>query len=216
LSRRKQSDTAARFIVFLLLFFSSGIAAAHPMGNFSISHYAKLTVSNQSISILYLIDMAEIPAFQEIRRANLVARNHDPSVRPYLIVEERNLANGLRLDCDGKHVPLESVSRDLVFTDGAGGLPTMKLRFEFHGNLPTGAGPHQLSYDDTNFAGRTGWKEVVVLAKGTELVNSSAHERDRSNELSTYSADLLDSPPQQLSVSITFLNKLPQTSKAPR
>ena len=59
----------------LLLIFSLCLvatpAAAHPMGNFSVSHYAKLTVDGQSVTILYLLDLAEIPTYQDIRQFSL-------------------------------------------------------------------------------------------------------------------------------------------------
>src|SRR3970040_1489675 len=41
-------------------------AAAHPLGNFTINHYARLHVSREAILVDYVLDMAEIPAFQEI------------------------------------------------------------------------------------------------------------------------------------------------------
>src|SRR5437867_2180199 len=47
-------------------------AAAHPMGNFSISHYAGITVRPNAIELHYLIDMAEIPTFQEIQDGAIV------------------------------------------------------------------------------------------------------------------------------------------------
>ena len=39
---------------------------AHPMGNFSINHYSKIKIGQKSVEILYLVDMAEIPTYQEI------------------------------------------------------------------------------------------------------------------------------------------------------
>src|SRR5262249_22670998 len=39
---------------------------AHPMGNFSISHYAGLTIGPTAIELRYLVDMAEIATFQEL------------------------------------------------------------------------------------------------------------------------------------------------------
>lgn len=44
------------------------IAQAHPLGNFTINHYAGLQVSSNRIGVDYVLDMAEIPAFQEIRQ----------------------------------------------------------------------------------------------------------------------------------------------------
>ena len=39
---------------------------AHPLGNFSVSHYAGIRVEQGAIELRYLIDMAEIPTFQEL------------------------------------------------------------------------------------------------------------------------------------------------------
>src|SRR5262245_15089879 len=49
----------------------SSIASAHPLGNFTINHYARLAVSRNRLAINYVIDMAEIPAFQEIQLIDL-------------------------------------------------------------------------------------------------------------------------------------------------
>jgi nickel/cobalt exporter len=193
----------------LLILFAPGIADAHPMGNFSINHYSKLKVSDRSTTILYLVDMAEIPTYQEIRESGLTATNGDPSIAPYLIKQEQALNQGLLLEIDGQAVPLAAISREATFAEGAGGLPTMKLRFVFRALSPRSGETHKLSYVDKNFPGRSGWKEIVVSPDGADIVGSSAPEEDRSNELSNYSTDLLNSPPQQLSALVEFRTALP-------
>jgi ABC-type nickel/cobalt efflux system permease component RcnA len=195
--------------IALLVLVAPGNADAHPMGNFSINHYSKLKVSDRSTTILYLVDMAEIPTYQEIRGSGLTATNGDPSIAPYLIKQEQALKQGLLLEIDGQAVPLAAISREATFAEGAGGLPTMKLRFVFRA-LSAGAGQtHKLSYVDNNFPGRSGWKEIVVSSDGADIVGSSAPDKDRSNELSAYSTDLLNSPPQQLSTLVEFRTALP-------
>ena len=60
------------FAWFVLgLIFSSVTSFAHPMGNFSVNHYAKITIGQTSIDLRYLIDMAEIPTFQETRQFDI-------------------------------------------------------------------------------------------------------------------------------------------------
>ena len=57
----------ARWVLALAsVVFITGKLFAHPMGNFSVNHYSKITIGQRSIEILYLIDMAEIPTYQEI------------------------------------------------------------------------------------------------------------------------------------------------------
>src|ERR1700722_4967855 len=158
----------------LVLIFSSANAFAHPMGNFSINHYSKVTVRQGSIEIRYLIDMAEIPTFQEIRQFDIALKADSPSATGYLERQEQVLKAGLSLESDGQAVQLETMSRQLAFADGAGGLPTMKIGFVFRGKPQVPAGAHRLSYFDNNFPGRPGWKEVVVLGDGVAIVDSSA------------------------------------------
>jgi ABC-type nickel/cobalt efflux system permease component RcnA len=188
----------------LLLVLSAMPCFAHPMGNFSINHYSKIKIGQKSVEILYLVDMAEIPTYQEIREFNLAPKPDDPSASRYLDQHEATLRAGLLLESDGQPVPLETLSRVLTFADGAGGLPTMKIGFVFRGKLEGIAGDHKLSYADNNFAGRAGWKEIVVRGDQAEILTSSASVVDRSQGLTNYSSDALNSPPQQLSASVNY------------
>jgi nickel/cobalt exporter len=191
-------------VVLFLLILSSAASFAHPMGNFSINHYSKIKVGQQSVEIRYWIDMAEIPTFQEIRQFGITAKGDDPNVSRYLERQEQALKEGLSLESDGQSVRLDTISRQVIFSDGAGGLPTMKVGFVFRGALDEAAGAHKLSYADNNFPGRAGWKEVVVLSDGVVILNSSAPATDRSQELTNYSSDVLNSPPQQVSAQVGF------------
>src|SRR6185436_3228410 len=42
------------------------IAFAHPLGNFTINQYVGLSIQPETIMMDYVVDMAEIPAYQEI------------------------------------------------------------------------------------------------------------------------------------------------------
>jgi len=189
--------------LFVLL-LSCATSFAHPMGNFSINHYSKVKIGRQSVEIRYLIDMAEIPTFQELRQFDIIPAADDPSVSRYLDKQEQLLKEGLSLESDGQAIRLEEISRQLTFAAGAGGLPTMKIGFVFRGKLEVTAGSHKLSYVDNNFPGHAGWKEVVVLGDGAAILDSSAPAADRSQELTNYSNDVLNSPPQQISVVVSF------------
>jgi ABC-type nickel/cobalt efflux system permease component RcnA len=190
--------------VLLLLGLSSAICFAHPMGNFSINHYAKIKIDKKSIEIRYLIDMAEIPTFQEIREFGITPPADDQAGSRYLDRQDGLLKEGISLDSDGRSVRLETISRELVFADGAGGLPTMKMGFLFRGQIDGTAIAHKLKYLDNNFPGRAGWKEIVVLGNGIAILDSSAPGTDRSQELTNYSSDVLNSPPQQLSALVGY------------
>src|ERR1035438_6842216 len=195
-------------LLLCVLILGSTTAFAHPMGNFSVNHYSKITIKQGSIEILYLIDMAEIPTFQEMRQFGITATPGDPGAPSYLDQQEAQLKEGISLDGDGQSVRLNAVSRQVAFADGAGGLPTMKIGFVFRGKLDVPAGAHKLSYLDNNFPGRAGWKEIVVLGDGVTILDSSAPATDRSQELTNYSSDMLNSPPQRLSRSEEHTSEL--------
>jgi ABC-type nickel/cobalt efflux system permease component RcnA/high-affinity nickel permease len=203
-----RSDTCSsrryRLILALVSVLCSATCFAHPMGNFSVNHYSKISVGPKSIEILYLVDMAEIPTYQEIRQFDVTPKPDDPSAGRYLDNQEPTLRAGLSLENDGQAVQLETISRRVAFAEGAGGLPTMKIGFVFRGKINGSAGAHRLSYIDNNFPGHAGWKEIVVLGDGAEVLNSSAPGTDRSQELTNYSSDALNSPPQQLSASVSY------------
>jgi nickel/cobalt exporter len=186
---------------FLLL---TRFAFAHPMGNFSVNHYGKIKLGQTTVEITYLVDMAEIPTYQQMRQFAMPAKPGDPATQRYLAEQESRLKRGLAVDGDGRSIELTAVSRTITFAEGAGGLPTMKLAFVFRGEFDLPAGAHNFSYSDNNFPGRAGWKEVIVRGDGPSILASSAPSADRSKELSEYSSDMLNSPPQQLLASVTF------------
>ena len=183
-------------------------AFAHPMGNFSINHYARLEPERDAVRIRYLVDMAEIPTFQEIQRTGLVPKEGDPSVKRSLEAEAATLTAGLSLSVAGTPLHLSIVSSGAIFPPGAGGLPTMKIGVVYRAPMPPNASAnHQsaLEYRDDNFAGRAGWKEIIAKpGAGVVLASSTVPTRDRSAELSNYPTDLLNSPPQVLEARLSL------------
>lgn len=214
------SNSPFRFSCRHLLLFATVLLAvvpaiAHPMGNFSINHYAKITVNRMSVQILYLLDFAEIPTYQNVHEYGFAAKNDDPSVDAYLAKQADRLTSGLYVEDNGKRLPLVCTSRRAIFTEGAGGLPTMKIGLIFEAALPatTTVTSHHLTYSDDNYANHAGWKEVVAVSRpGVTLSSSTASGTDRSQELSNYPTDLLNSPPQQTTVALQF-NLLPASSE---
>jgi nickel/cobalt exporter len=205
------------FLIGGLVGIPPGEALAHPMGNFSVSHYAAIHIERDCVELRYFVDMAEIPTYQEIQRTGIVALADDKSLAPYLAEESAALSEGLLMEIDGKPVELRAVDHDVLFTPGAGGLPTMKLAFVYRaqiGGFATDA-THRLDYLDKNFPGHSGWKEIVVTHDDrVSLVRSSAPATDRSAQLSNYPTDLLNSPPQDLEAAVAF--SLPPLSPTPQ
>ena len=145
-------------------------ATAHPLGNFTINRFARVEVAGDRLFVRYVLDLAEIPTFE--------ARQRGVDARVYAA----RLARGVRATLDGRRVVLVPLAHALAFPRGAGGLHTMRLEVILRG--PQVSGSERLDLRDTNYAGRIGWKEIVVGA-GTRSI---------SGELRAYPKSLLQSP----------------------
>jgi hypothetical protein len=97
-------------------------------------------------------------------------------------VYARRIGRGLHVALDGRRVTLVPVRHALAFPHGAAGLRTMRLEAIFRG--PRVERPVSAAIRDTNYAGRLGWKEIVV----------GADTRSTSRELRVYPKSLLHSP----------------------
>ena len=167
---------------------------AHPLGNFTINRYSRLEVGRE-LRLLYVVDMAEIPAFQERSR---IDADQDGAIsagerEQYLAREAAVLQSHLRLTIGGEAVPLQLQERSLEFPPGQAGLQTQRLTLRLVAALPQTAAP--VDYADDNFADRLGWREVIVrAADGASLAASDAPAQDMSDELRRYPQDLLQNP----------------------
>jgi ABC-type nickel/cobalt efflux system permease component RcnA len=180
---------------------------AHPMGNFTINHYSGIHLENGWVEVRYFIDMAEIPTFQELQRGGLSGRLDDPRLQEYLSTQAHAFLGGLRVTLNGNPIELHLANQEVIFPIGAGNLPTMKFGVVYRGEFSQDcvSAPCQLTYEDTNFADQSGWKEVVVVpGAGASLLSSTAPQQDKSRELSSYPTDLINSPPQQLGAQVRF------------
>jgi nickel/cobalt exporter len=176
-------------VVFALAALALPSAAlAHPLGNFSVNRFSGIELSGERVYVHYVLDLAEIPAFQEgaqVRGPGFPAR----------------VGKNLALELGGQRVNLVPVEHKLREREGVGGLPT--LRFEAVYEAPAVAGT--LVFHDNNFEGRAGWKEIVVRAgEGARITSSSAPRASVSGALRAYPKDLLQSPPDVSSARVAF------------
>jgi nickel/cobalt exporter len=199
---------SVRSLILVAGFFCFAHAAiAHPLGNFSISQYSGIRIGHEFVEVRYIIDMAEIPTFQEIQESGIVSNAGD-AVESYLARKTDNLRDGLLLELNGQRMALVAESREIIFPPGAGGLATLKIGVTYKAGFSPkreAAATFELYYQDRNFSGRAGWKEVIAIVEsGITLVQSSVPVLDRSNQLSDYPTDLLDNPPQDLEARLVF------------
>lgn len=179
------------------------LSLAHPMGNFSINHFSALEVHPAFLRLTYILDLAEIPTFQELQDHELTLQSDNSSVTAYREWKVQELQAGLRLAVGDQALPLVVRSSTVTFPPGAGGLPTLRITAEYEAALEAASG--QIVYEDRNYPQRVGWKEIIATANdGVTLATSSVPADSRSNRLTTYAADLLQSPPQDVRASFSF------------
>jgi nickel/cobalt transporter (NicO) family protein len=204
---------AATTLTALGMALFSSPALAHPLGNFTINRFSGIELSGTSLRIHYVVDMAEIPAFQE-KQAIGPGRTYRDS-NAYLDHQVPQLTRNLSLELDGQPKTLHASDRSLSFPPGQGGLST--LRIEVLYTMPAvSLGTHALAYRDTNYADRLGWKEIIATVSGqAELRGSSVPTRSASNELKSYPQDRLTSPLDVTQASMTLVPGLGGTTLPP-
>jgi nickel/cobalt exporter len=154
-------------------------ALAHPLGNFTTNRYGELDVSGDRVYLVHVVDLAEIPTFQLRGRLDELAAE---------------IPRRITLTADGRRLPLRLLDRTTTFPKGVGNLKTTRVESLFTARLPD-RGTAVLSYRDANFAGRIGWKEVVLRGRdGARVLSSTVPSRSASARLRSYPSDLLDSP----------------------
>ena len=180
MSRRRR--LAVALIIAVAALVVPALAAAHPLGNFTINRYSELDVSGNRLYVLYVLDLAEIPTFQLQQSGGIDAAAY-----------ARRIAVNAHLSVDGKPVRLVPARHALAFPPGQAGLRTTRLEVLLSG--PRLHGHSVVVYKDNNYAGRIGWKEIVVRGTaGAHLLSSSAPSKSISDRLRAYPKNLLQSP----------------------
>jgi ABC-type nickel/cobalt efflux system permease component RcnA len=195
-------------IILIALHVLAPVAAAHPLGNFTINHYAGLRVSREAITIDYVLDMAEIPTFQEISAfdANRNGLADADETARYHLAQCEAIRTDLDLRLNHQPVALSLESSALEFPPGAGGLPTLRLTCAFQAAIVSVAENMQVEFENHVYAERLGWREIVVTSEGVSLEGDLAALRQSvSQRLTVYPNDLLSSPLNQREVSFNLM-----------
>lgn len=181
------------------------IASAHPLGNFTINHFSHVAIDRTHVTVQYVVDMAEIPAFQALQTIDTDGNGASAAeLNAYLEQAIDRYQTGLRLTIDDQTVPLHARAKTVTLPAGVGGLPTLRLEGEFTGAVPLGA-THRLRFEETNDRPRLGWREIVVTpGAGVQIFNSSAYSNSLTNELRAYPQDLLTMPLQESIADLSF------------
>jgi ABC-type nickel/cobalt efflux system permease component RcnA len=180
----------------------AGVGEAHPLGNFTVNTYSGLVVRPDSISVDFVVDMAEIPAYQTRQDTGIGDGPGDgaPAVQ-FRSRECDQIAGRITLQAGGRRLALRVGSTSLSFPPGQAGLSTLRLTCSLL------SGPTEqalrITYRSDNFTDRVGWREITAAGDRMRLVGSDAPTTSVSARLTTYPANLLTSPLDQRQASFT-------------
>ncbi len=209
-----------RFSIFTALFiFALALsAAAHPLGNFSVNHYSRIEVEKNQIKLRAVLDIAEIPTFQESQQidANKDGTLSESELSVYAEKITPNYISNLVLSVDAQAIELRPLEKKISLPPGAGNLPTLRIEWDLIGDLPdseNAAG--RLRFENKNGAERIGWNEIVVgRVAGVNIFDSTAFGSGASEELKAYPQESLSSPLTERTAEFSFTKTaLPANAK---
>jgi nickel/cobalt transporter (NicO) family protein len=186
--------------ICLLLALASSLAA-HPLGNFSVSHYTRLEVSAKGVDVTYVLDLAEVPTYTLLRDWKMDAKSPQAELDRKAAEQAREWAKGLEFRAAGKRVEPRFVRASIDVSSEADGQSVARIVSTF--DLPGVKSP--LQFEDRNFPDRFGWKEISIASgEGAAIVMASQGSTDRSAALAAYPSDAIASPPQDLRASVDW------------
>ena len=156
------------------------------------------------IRIDYVVDMAEIPTFQEMPSIDTDGDGamSAAELAAWAAAEAPALVENLTLTVDGEPVSLEVRSTAARLRDGQGGLPI--LRFEGLFGAAVDRTGH-IAYRDDNDADKIGWREITAVGEDGEAIQGSDVPAESvSDALLSYPQDLLSSPLHVTSMRASF------------
>src|SRR5512135_800013 len=202
----KKSYRLALISLFLMIaMVVVPVAAANPLGNFTINHYAGLQVTRDSVAIDFVLDMAEIPSFQEISTfdANGNGQPDPGETASYTPAKCDWIRSQLELRINDQPAAIKLDSSAIDFPPGAGGLPTLRLTCAFLAPIAQVTDSVNIYFKDNSYSDRLGWREIVVTGQGAALAGNIA-STSVSNRLTAYPKDMLTSPLDQREAAFKF------------
>jgi ABC-type nickel/cobalt efflux system permease component RcnA len=163
-------------------------ASAHPLGNFTVNVYSGLRVLPDRVEVDLVVDMAEIPAYQERGAAA------EPAYAARACSEA---AAGLEVVVDGRPAPVAVRASSVTFPPGLAGLDTLRLACRAAAETGTFSDPSTIRFRSRVHDDRVGWREITAVGDGVRVVASDVPATSASAALTAYPDDLLQSPLDQ-------------------
>ena len=192
------------FATVAIIIGSMGGASAHPLGNFTTNVYSGLHIVPGEVRVDYIVDLAEIPAFQAIQAmdADGDGEADQAELQTWADARAQEWVGGLALGVDGDALDLRVLEAGARLVPGQGGLDTLRFEGLLAADAPDDG---RLTYEDANFEGQIGWHEITAAGQdGAALSGSSVPAGSVSDALRSYPDDLLSSPLDVRSATTSF------------
>ena len=178
-------------------------AQAHPLGNFTVSHYAGLTLNPDRLDVLSVVDSAEIPT-QQARPA--IDVDDDGELSPQELTDDARggcdeVLAATTAAVDGTTVDLTVTASSQSVVPGAASLDTLRLECTLSATVDLSS-PAVLDFAQTHRTDRIGWREITATGDGVTLLDPAVPASSVSDELRSYPADLISDPLDVRSVSL--------------
>ena len=130
MKRFTKLSLVALVLLVLSLTLAPRKASAHPMGNFSINQYSALTIGQDKVEIRFVLDMAEIPTFQEL---GSIRPDHSTDLTPdqrtgYINGKVADISRNLSLTLNGSPLVLNVEKTSSHSRQAAAGCRPLGLR----------------------------------------------------------------------------------------
>jgi nickel/cobalt transporter (NicO) family protein len=186
---------------------------AHPMGNFSVSHYSRIEMTARGANVRYVLHLAEIPTVQLLQQWKLEAGSPREDLERRAADQARDWARNLRIRSGGNEVTPRVAHTAISIDKSVSGMPVMRIQTD----LVVDVAPGVLTYEDGNFPDRAGWKEIVIVAgENAAIEKATPSGSDRSQALTVYPQDGIAASPQDVRASIEWRSTSQAISESAR
>ena len=161
----------------LVVPFGASVALAHPLGNFTINHYAGIRVEPDRVLLDVVIDEAEIPTFGVTAALDRDADGTLSAAETAGLPVRRCLEVGreLTLSVDGAVARLRLTAAGVTFPLGNAGLPTMRSACAYDAPIALAPGGHAaVTFRDDLEPARIGWREITAVGDRVTVDGRSA------------------------------------------
>lgn len=197
--------------ITLLIFAAAVSVMAHPLGNFSVNQYSRIEVEKSQIKLRAVLDMAEIPTFQESQTIDTDKDGalSETELNDYVEKISPGYFANLLLTIGEQSIELRPTAKNISLPPGSGNLPTLRIEWDLIGDLPNSENEiRKLRFENKNNPERIGWNEIVVgRNSGINIFDSTAKGSGITDELKAYPQETLLSPLTERTAEFSFTSR---------